>query len=90
MKYFAVFLPMLDKEKSQKYRENHLDYLETKRKEGKIFLNGKFSDGAGGLVIYYVETIEEVTKLVHEDPYVIEKARGYEIHEWEMVGLQKD
>lgn len=86
MKYFAVFLPMLDTEKSQQYRSQHLDFLEQKRNEGTILMNGRFVDGAGGLVIYQAHSFEEVLALVEEDPYVIQGARTFEIHEWEMVG----
>ncbi|UQZ81493.1 YciI-like protein [Paenibacillus konkukensis] len=85
MKHFAVFLPMLDEEKSQTYRSAHLDYLAEKRAEGRIFANGRFVDGAGGLVIYRVESFEAVEALVLNDPYIIHKARNYEIHEWDVV-----
>ncbi|PZE21402.1 YciI family protein [Paenibacillus xerothermodurans] len=85
MKYFAVFLPMLSPDKSQEFRAQHLEFLAEKRKEGKIFANGRFVDGAGGLVIYMAETEEEVQQMVQQDPYVIQKARSFEIHEWEIV-----
>jgi uncharacterized protein YciI len=85
MSYYAVFLPMLDQEKSQKYREEHLAYLDKMRKKGNIFANGRFSDGAGGLVIYMASSFDEVKSFVENDPYVVEEARGYEIHPWEMV-----
>ncbi|MFS0574462.1 YciI family protein [Sporosarcina sp. 179-K 3D1 HS] len=85
MKYFAVFLPMLHQEKSQEYRAQHLQYLEQKRQEGKIFANGRFVDNTGGLIIYQVKSFDEVEQIVQLDPYVIHGARGYEIHEWEMV-----
>ena len=85
MKYFAVFLPMLDEEKSKIYRPQHLAYLEEKSKEGKIFARGRFADGWGGMVIYQCESLEEARELAENDPYVIYKARNYEIHEWEMV-----
>lgn len=84
MKYFAVFLPMLNQEKSREYRAQHLQYLEQKRNEGKIIANGRFADGTGGLVIYRVDSIEEVEQLAKQDPYVIQGARGCEIHEWDM------
>lgn len=85
MKYFAVLLPMLDIEKSQEYRPQHLEFLEQKAKEGKVFARGRFLDGAGGLVIYKAATLAEVQAMVDEDPYVVEKARTYEIHEWDML-----
>ncbi|MFA1821937.1 YciI family protein [Virgibacillus oceani] len=85
MKYFAVLLPMLDEEKSKRWRADHLAYLNQKAEEGKIFAKGRFTDGAGGLVIYKGEQLEEVEQLVKEDPYIIREARKYEIHEWEMT-----
>ncbi|KIL39164.1 hypothetical protein SD70_21680 [Gordoniibacillus kamchatkensis] len=85
MKYFAVFLPMLDVEKSQTYRPEHLEYLEARAKEGKIFARGKFADGWGGMVIYRANSLAEVQEMVDEDPYIVQKARTYEIHEWDML-----
>lgn len=76
---------MLNKEKSQEYRAQHLTYLEQKHQEGKIFANGRFADDAGGLVIYRVGSLEEVEQIVKQDPYVIQGARECEIYEWEMV-----
>jgi hypothetical protein len=84
MKYFAVFLPMLDPEKSATYRQEHLDYLAKLNAEGKVFAYGRFTDGAGGLIIYRTETEEEARALAQNDPYVVHKARGCEFHEWDM------
>jgi uncharacterized protein YciI len=85
MKYFAVMLPMKDQELSARYRQDHLDYLEARRLEGKIFANGRFSDGWGGLVIYKTETLEEAQQLANNDPFVLTGARNVEVHEWEIV-----
>lgn len=85
MKYFAVFLPMRDKEKSSQYRKEHLEHLAKMRENGNIFANGRFLDGAGGLVIYMAASFDEVKSFVEQDPYVIKGARSYEIHQWEIV-----
>lgn len=85
MKYYAVFLPMKDEEKSRIHRSEHLAYLEKMRKEGKIVANGRFTDGSGGLVIYQAESLEEARRYAENDPYVQTGARGCEVHEWEMV-----
>lgn len=85
MKYFAVLLPMLDEEKSKKWRPYHLDYLNKKAEEGKVFAKGRFTDGTGGLVIYKEENFAAAEELVKQDPYIIHQARTYEIHEWEMT-----
>lgn len=85
MKYFAVFLPMLDPQKSQELRPQHLDYLAQRRSEGKIFANGRFVDGVGGLVIYIAADEAEALELAKQDPFVLHGARRCELHEWEMV-----
>jgi uncharacterized protein YciI len=85
MKYFAVLLPMKDQELSKQHRQAHLDYLEARRSEGKIFANGRFADGWGGMVIYTTETQEEAIQLAENDPFVVTGARNYELHEWEIV-----
>lgn len=86
MKRYVVFLPMLNEEKSKEYRPQHLEYLEKMVEEGKIFAKGRFTDGTGGLVIYLAESLEQATSYAENDPYVINKARNCEIHEWEIVG----
>ncbi|MCZ8511983.1 YciI family protein [Paenibacillus filicis] len=85
MKYFVVWLPMLDEEKSRVFRPEHLAYLQQQRGQGRIFANGRFTDGWGGMVIYQAESQEEVAAWAENDPYVIHGARSYEIHEWDMV-----
>lgn len=85
MKYFAVLLPMLDAEKSRIHRDEHLKFLEGLREKDVIIMNGRFTDGAGGLVIYKGNHMGEIERLVKQDPYVINGARNYEVYEWEMV-----
>lgn len=91
MKQFAVLLPMKDQEKSQTYRPDHLAFLEKMRAEKKVLFNGRFVDGAGGLVIYQASSLEEAESYAKKDPFIIQGARDYEIHEWDMVtDLQLD
>lgn len=84
-KHFAVFLPMLDEEKSVQHREAHLAFLAERRQAGMLLANGRFVDGAGGLVIYRAASQDEVEYWVKQDPYIVRQARGYEIHEWDIV-----
>jgi len=84
MRYFAVFLPTKDVEKSKQYRSEHLAFLEKDENKDAIFMKGRFADGAGGLVIYQGKSFEEIEAIVKQDPYIIHGARDYEIHEWEM------
>lgn len=89
IKTFAVFLPMYDEEKSDKFRPEHLAFLETMRNEGHVLVNGRFTDGSGGLVIYQASSFQECEKFVKKDPYVREGARLHEIHEWDTVWATK-
>jgi uncharacterized protein YciI len=84
MKYFAALLEMIDPVKNQELRPQHLEYLEQKKKEGKLFARGPFADGSGGLVIYKAETYEEAKKLAEEDPYVKQGVRKLILREWNM------
>jgi uncharacterized protein YciI len=79
---------MLDSTKSQELRPRHLEFLGQKEKEGKIFARGRFADGAGGMVIYRAESIEEAKKIAESDPYVASGARSLELHEWDMKLFQ--
>lgn len=84
MGYYAVFLPMKDKEKSKEFRPQHLAFLKQMRDEKKILMNGPFTDGTGGLVIYAAANLDEATSYLKQDPYIINGARDWEIHEWVM------
>ncbi|MFC7442557.1 YciI family protein [Laceyella putida] len=85
MAYFAAILHMENPEKNQTYRPHHLAYLEELEQQGKIFAKGPFIDGAGGMVIYIADSLEEAKELAEKDPYVIEGVRRLELHEWKMV-----
>ncbi len=76
---------MLDEEKSRLYRPDHLEFLKEQSEKNRVFAKGRFADGAGGLVIYQAKTYADVEQIVKRDPYVVNGARGFEIHEWEMI-----
>lgn len=84
MAHFAAILYMLDAEKNQEYRPQHLEFLAQLESEGKVFLKGPFADGAGGLVIYKADSLEEAKELAEKDPYVVNGVRRLEMHEWKI------
>jgi uncharacterized protein YciI len=84
MKFYAALLMMKDPEKNKTFRPQHLEFLETKNREGKIFARGRFSDNTGGMVIYKAESFQEAEALAKADPLVISGARSLELHEWDM------
>jgi uncharacterized protein YciI len=85
MKYFAAFLKMKDLEKNVSFRQQHLDFLTKKDKEKKVYARGRFTDNAGGLVIYVADSLEEAEKIAASDPYVTSGARILELHEWDVT-----
>lgn len=85
MKYFAAKLEMLNPEKNQTFRPQHLDFLKKGFEEGKVFACGPFLDGSGGLVIYQADSYEEALEYANQDPYVVEKVRRLELKEWGMT-----
>ena len=87
MKYFAVFLMMKDEELSRVHRPEHLEFLSRQREAGTVLMNGRFTDGAGGLIIYRAEDEASAVSLVNQDPYISLGARDFEIHEW---GMESD
>ncbi len=84
MSYYAAFLKMKDLEKSQLFRPQHLEFLVETEKAGRIFARGRFTDNAGGLVIYIASSYEEARGIAEKDPYLACGARELELHEWDM------
>lgn len=84
MKYFAVLLPMKDADKSEQYRQEHLDFVQEQRDNKHILMFGRLVDGSGGLLIYQGKNLEVVEAFAKEDPYVKLGAREFKIHEWAM------
>jgi uncharacterized protein len=82
MAYYAAILHMEKPELNQEYRQAHLDYLAALVEQEKVHLKGPFLDGAGGMVVYKTDSLEEAQTLAQEDPYVKEGVRRLELHEW--------
>jgi uncharacterized protein YciI len=84
MAHFAAILHMEKPELNQEFRQDHLDYLTALENDGKIFAKGLFVDGAGGMVIYVADSLEEAEELAKKDPYVVKGVRRLELHEWKI------
>jgi uncharacterized protein YciI len=84
LKYYSVFLPIIDSEKKKRFQSHHLDYLRKMEQEEKIFAQGQYTDEEGELVIYIAESFEQVHSFVQKDPFVVQQVSDYEIHEWDM------
>lgn len=79
---FVALLWIQDADKNTELRPAHLSYLHELYGHDKVVAAGRFSDGSGGMVIYEVESMDEVERLVKEDPVVKGGARTYDIKEW--------
>jgi uncharacterized protein len=84
MAYFAAILYMQDISRNQEVRPQHLAYLDEMNKQGKVHAKGPFLDGAGGMVVYIADSLEEASKIAESDPYVREGVRRLELHEWKI------
>jgi uncharacterized protein len=84
LKYFSVFLPIIDFKKRNRFQSQHLDYLRKMEQEEKIFAYGQFTDEEGELVIYIAESYEYIQSYVQKDPFIVQQVSDYEIHEWNM------
>jgi len=71
------------RERSAPFREAHMSYMASLKKEGKLVIAGRFADGGGGGYILRAGSAEEAKALADADPYHSNGARSYTIREWE-------
>ncbi|RYG37089.1 hypothetical protein EON81_07725 [bacterium] len=72
VKTFAALInyPLDVVERRAPHRSDHLSYMETLRLEGRALMGGAFADPVdGALILYRAETVEEVRRMMDEDPY---------------------
>jgi len=67
-----------------KINRDHIKYIVSLRKSGKVVTGGAFRDENvwTGFEIYNCKTKEEVIKITDSDPIVLSKIFSYEIHPW--------
>ncbi|HLX66821.1 MAG TPA: DUF4440 domain-containing protein, partial [Puia sp.] len=73
-----------DSAATTKLFQEHIHYIISQRKIGKIITGGAFLDKVTwiGFEIYSCTTSEEVEKITEADPAVSSKILSYEIHPW--------
>ncbi|OHE54514.1 MAG: hypothetical protein A3K61_00740 [Thaumarchaeota archaeon RBG_16_49_8] len=81
--YLVLSILVVDREKSAPYREAHLAYLTQLKKEGRLQMAGRFSDGTGGMYILTVNSLEEAEQMAKNDPYHANHLRRFTITGWE-------
>ncbi len=86
MKFAAVIEYIQDKEKIEKFRPTHRQYLRSLVDSGKMFATGPFTDNYGALIVYEADTLDKAEELLKGDPF---HAAGifvkWQIRPWNVV-----
>jgi hypothetical protein len=85
MALYAAWLEIVDRELNQKIRPQHLSYVQSLYREGKVAWAGPFSDRSGGMVVYQATTEEEARDFARNDPAVTSGARTLIFKTWELL-----
>ena len=74
----------ISKEKSAELQKGHLGHINKMAEEGAVQMAGPFGDQTEkrGILIFDVDTKEEVVEWVSQDPLVKAGRLKYEIHPW--------
>ena len=66
----------------EKYLEEHIKFLEKYYGMGKFICSGRKNPRTGGVILLNAENLEEVKKIISEDPFNINGIAEYEITEF--------
>ena len=74
----------IDSLKLQKIQAGHLENIRKMAKEGKLAIAGPFGDDGNwrGILIFDVDSEDEVRELLKNDPSIQAGRLSYEIHPW--------
>ena len=86
MKFAAIIEYSQDKEKIEKFRPAHRQYLKDLLQNNKLFASGPFTDDTGALIVYEADTPDQAEAILKGDPFheagiFIE----WEIRPWKVV-----
>jgi len=91
MIYAAICKYTPDSSIIAKARPSHREYLTELQSRDKLVISGPFSDDKGGLLVYEADSVEEVDKMVREDPFAIHGVFvSWEIRPWTVVFRNKN
>ena len=69
MKYAAVIEYAQDREKVERVRPVHRQYLAGLKERGQLAASGPFADGSGALIVYEAESADAAEALLKGDPF---------------------
>lgn len=74
-----------------KVLEAHLEYLDKYFEKGKFICTGKKSfPELGGVILFDSNNLEEVKKILYEDPFYVEEIADYEIIEFQPIKFSQN
>lgn len=78
-------------EEIQKKQMDHLIHLFQMEKDGKISVFGPFTNDTAlrGIIIFNTADTADVSRLLHEDPYIREGNMTYQLYNWFSIPGQK-
>jgi uncharacterized protein YciI len=79
---YAVQLTFSDDPTRLEVRAAHRDRLAAHASEGRLLAAGPWSDDTGALLLFLVESREEIDAIVAADPYYSHPTVDVAVHEW--------
>ena len=91
MTYAAICKYTPDSAAIARARPSHREYLTGLQERNKLVISGPFSDDKGGLLVYEADTVDEVDKMVREDPFAVHGVFvSWEIRPWNVIFRNKN
>jgi uncharacterized protein YciI len=83
--FLAILNYKMPFEETQKYVQAHREYLETQYQDKKLIVSGPMSSKTGGVILFNVESREEVDRIIANDPYYTNQVADYQVVEFSPV-----
>ncbi|MGF1718273.1 YciI family protein [Photobacterium chitinilyticum] len=66
----------------EKYLDAHIDYLEKEYKKGSFIASGRKVPRIGGVILANVDSLEQLTQILDDDPFKQHGLAEYEVTEF--------
>lgn len=73
-----------------KFREQHLDFLNKLASEKKVLFGGRILDKSGGIAIFDLNNKDEVKEILKNEPYFLNQVANHEITEFGLKIIAED
>ncbi|WP_124726891.1 YciI family protein [Staphylospora marina] len=83
--FVAILRYKLPFEEVQKHVKAHRDYLDGQYREKRLIVSGPMTSKTGGVMVFRVQTREEVDRIIEGDPYYLNGVAEYEVIEFDPV-----